>query len=186
MTPRELVDAAMALDAMTDLPRTGWLMRGVAHPESLAAHSFGVAYVASLLVDALREAGETIDGEKVLRMALVHDAPEAATGDIPMPVKTPALDAALDEVEHELARRLLPASQLPYYEELVRAESLEARIVRAADKLQLVLRLHRYELQQRGQLDELWQSRGNFRDAGLDFVRACFDEVLTRAGRTRP
>ena len=77
MDAKQLVDAAMALDAMTDLPRTGWVMRGVAGAETLAAHSFGVAWVAALLVDALRADGHTIDGEKVLHMALVHDAPEA-------------------------------------------------------------------------------------------------------------
>ncbi|MCB9600219.1 MAG: HD family hydrolase [Sandaracinus sp.] len=186
MNAKELVDAAMALDAMTDLPRTGWVMRGVAAPETLAAHSFGVAWVTALLVDALRAEGETVDGEKALRMALVHDAPEAALGDVPMPVKTPALDAALGEVERELARRLLPPSFAADYEEMEAGETLEARIVRAADKLQLVLRLHRYELQRRGQLDELWQSPGNFRDRGLRLVKEAFDEVLRRAGRTRP
>lgn len=186
MDGKQLVDAAMALDAMTDLPRTGWVMRGVAGAETLAAHSFGVAWVAALLVDALRADGHPIDGEKVLRMALVHDAPEAALGDVPMPVKTPALDEALAAVEHELARRLLPPSFFADYEELERGESLEARVVRAADKLQLVLRLYRYELQGRGQLDELWQSAGNFRDRGIALVREAFDEVLRRAGRARP
>ncbi|MCA9613532.1 MAG: hypothetical protein KC586_12320, partial [Myxococcales bacterium] len=63
---------------------------------------------------------------------------------------------------------------------------IEARVVRAADKLQLVLRLHRYELQRRGQLDELWQSPGNFRDRGLRLVKEAFDEILRRAGRERP
>lgn len=186
MNAHELVDAAMALDAMTDLPRTGWVMRGVAAPETVAAHSFGVAWVAALLVEALRGEGEVVDGEKTLRMALVHDAPEALLGDVPMPVKTPALDAALEEVERALARRLLPASFAADYEELERGESLEARIVRAADKLQLVLRLHRYERQGRGELDELWASAGNFRDRGLRLVREAFDELLQRAGRPRP
>ena len=186
MDVKRFVDAAMALDAMTDLPRTGWVMRGVASPETLAAHSFGVAWVAALIVDALRAEGQTVDGEKVLRMALVHDAPEAALGDVPMPVKTPALDAALAAVEHALAQRLLPTSFVADYEELERGESLEARVVRASDKLQLVLRLHRYELQGRGQLHELWQSAGNLRDRHPPLARAASDEVRRRAGRSRP
>ncbi|MCA9616147.1 MAG: HD domain-containing protein, partial [Myxococcales bacterium] len=127
MNAKELVDAAMALDAMTDLPRTGWVMRGVAAPETLASHSFGVAWVTALLVDALRAEGETVDGEKALRMALVHDAPEAKTGDVPMPQKTPEMKAALTELEAGIADRLLPDATV--FHEAARGESLEARIV---------------------------------------------------------
>src|SRR5258705_13399459 len=101
MTARaeRIVDVLIALDPLADLPRTGWLLRGVRPCESIADHSFGVAFVTMLFVDAIRAEGGTIDGERALRMALVHDAAEAKTGDVPMPNKTPRMTEPLHELE---------------------------------------------------------------------------------------
>jgi putative hydrolase of HD superfamily len=59
--------------------RTGWLDRGVPNEEaeSVADHSFRTAILAWLA------AGEELDRDKVLKLALVHDLAEALTGDIP-------------------------------------------------------------------------------------------------------
>ncbi|MBJ73085.1 MAG: oxetanocin [Sandaracinus sp.] len=170
----------LRLDPLADLPRTGWLLRGVAAPESIAAHSHGVALVAMLLVDALRERGERVDGERVLRMALVHDAPEAATGDVPMPVKSPALDAALKDAEATLAARLLGEGYAALWREAEAQESLEARVVKAADKIQMMIKLLAYEAQGRGALREFWENPKNERDAGLPFAREVFEEIRRR------
>lgn len=59
-------------------PRTGWSLRCVTDAESIAEHSLGVALVASMLVDDLR-ARVVVDGERVIRMALLHGAAEAFT-----------------------------------------------------------------------------------------------------------
>src|SRR5512139_580176 len=107
MDDEELIDVLVALDPMAELPRTGWILHGVASPESIAAHTFGVAVVAMLLVDRLRSEGTRLDGERVLRMALVHDAPEARTGDVPMPNKSPAVREALREVEARIVEAIL-------------------------------------------------------------------------------
>src|SRR5688500_12817172 len=68
-----IIDVMVGLDPLADLPRSGWLLRGVRPCESIADHSFGVAMVTMLLVDAVRAEGLAIDGERALRMALVHD-----------------------------------------------------------------------------------------------------------------
>ena len=114
MTERaaRIVDTVIGLDPMSDLPRTGWLLRGVRPCESIADHSYGVAVTVMLLCDALRAAGVEVDGERALRLALVHDVPEAKTGDIPLPQKSPAIDAALLDLEAAIARSLLPDSSL--------------------------------------------------------------------------
>ncbi len=181
-----IIDTVLRLDALADLPRTGWLLRGVRPCESIADHSFGVALVAMLLTDALRAEGHGVDGERVLRMALVHDAPEARTGDVPMPVKTAEAERALDRVDERLARELLPAELLADWAEAEAAESLEARIVKAADKLQMMIKAHAYGRQQRGQLDEFWQRPTNFRDMGLPLARRVYDRLCERTGRQRP
>ncbi len=186
MTEDELVDALVALDPLSELPRTGWILSGVASPESVAAHTHGVALAAMFLVDALREEGMTLDGERVLRMALVHDAPEARTGDIPMPNKTPALREALREVEAGIVRDLLPASSFSLWEESEAGESLEARVVKAADKIQMMVKMLVYQTSGRGRLDEFWENAGNFNDGGLALARRVHARIAARAGRSLP
>lgn len=181
-----IIDTLLSLDTLSDLPRTGWLLRGVRPCESIADHSFGVALVALLLTDALRAEGSSVDGERVLRMALVHDAPEARTGDVPMPVKTREAERALDEVDARLARELLPDALFASWKEAEAGESLEARIVKAADKLQMMIKAHVYERTQRGHVEEFWHNPKNFRDMDLPLASRVYDRLCERAGRERP
>lgn len=181
-----IVDVVIGLDALADLPRTGWLMRGVRPCESIADHSYGVALVTMLLVDALRAEGQVLDGERALRMAIVHDATEARTGDVPMPIKTPRVDAVLSEAEALLAEALLPPAQREVWHELEAGVSLEARVVKAADKIHMMIKALVYERQQRGWLEEFWLHPKNFDDRGVPVAREVFEVICTRAGRALP
>src|ERR671917_726404 len=72
------------LQRLKRLDRTGWVLRGLAPgAESVAAHSYGVAFAAMLLADEVRARGVGLDVERVLRLALLHDLAEARTGDMP-------------------------------------------------------------------------------------------------------
>ncbi|MGZ3418102.1 MAG: HD domain-containing protein [Polyangiales bacterium] len=181
-----IVDTVLALDPLSDLPRTGWLLRGVRPCESLADHSYGVALVTMLLVDALRAEGTTIDGERALRMALLHDAPEAKTGDVPMPQKTPGMTAALHQLESEVVAALLPSSLQEHWRAAEAGDSIEARVVKAADKVQMMAKALVYERQHRGQLAEFWLNPRNFDDRGIAPAREAFAEIARRAGREVP
>lgn len=187
MTDRaaRLVDTLVALDTLSDLPRTGWLLRGVRPCESIADHSYGVAVTVMLMTDALRAEGVEVDGEKALRMALVHDAPEAKTGDVPMPQKTPAVDAALEELEQRLASQMLPPGPAATWREAESGESLEARIVKAADKIQMMAKALVYGQQRRGDLHEFWENDKNFRDRGIALAAEVFREIRTRHDAAR-
>ena len=181
-----IIDTVLALDPLSELPRTGWLLRGIQPCESIAEHSFGVGVLTMLLVDALRAEGHTVDGEVALRMALLHDAAEAKTGDVPMPSKTPALRAALKEQERAIVRALLPEALATTVEQAEEGTTLEARIVKAADKLQMMIKVLRYQQTKRGQLDEFWVNPKNLRDQDVPGVRELFDAIFRRGGRTRP
>jgi putative hydrolase of HD superfamily len=181
-----IIDVVVGLDPLADLPRTGWLLRGVRPCESIADHSYGVALVTMLLVDALRAEGEAVDGEKALRMALVHDAPEARTGDVPMPVKTPELDAALSTMEATLVVSLLPPDLRALWHELEAGQSLEARVVKAADKVHMMVKAMLYEQRGRGALDDFWHHPKTFADRGLPVVREVFEVLCARTGRALP
>lgn len=177
--PAKVVDLVQLFDKLAALPRTGWLLRGVVDPESIAEHSFGVAVVASYLVDDLRAKGETVDGERVLRMALVHDLAEVFTGDVPMPAKSEALRDALAAAEEATLARVLPPAQLALWKEAESGTTLEARIVKAADKLQMLVKALTYTEQRRGSLAEFFEGK-NRRTMGLELVESILEEIDER------
>lgn len=160
------------------VPRLGWLLRGVRDVESVAAHSYGVAFVAMLLADLARARGHEVDAEKVLRMALLHDLTEARMGDLPSTIK-PYFEARTLRVAEERAAREIFGELGPlgdeYYalwHEYEMRANLEARLVKAADKLDLLLQAREYEKGGARGLDEFWEN------AEEDFAKLGLEELL--------
>jgi len=146
------------------VPRTGWLLRGVRGVESVADHSFGVAFIAMLLADLAEARGLELDVEKVLRMALLHDLTEARTGDLPATIKRyfdgPTLHAADEAIADEMLTPLgaIGEAYLLLWREYEERRSLEARIVKAADKLDLLWQAREYEKGGARSLQEFWEN----------------------------
>lgn len=69
----QLLKEALSLKSLT---RTGWVMEGVDAPESVASHSWGVAWLAVILTPP------ELDREAVLITAIIHDLAEVRVGDI--------------------------------------------------------------------------------------------------------
>ncbi|AHF98801.1 phosphohydrolase [Halostagnicola larsenii XH-48] len=65
---------------LKDEGRTGWQLRGVEDPESVAGHSWGVALLSLFYADH-DDAPADVDPDRALRMAVLHDLAEAETGD---------------------------------------------------------------------------------------------------------
>ncbi|MCU0726679.1 MAG: HD domain-containing protein [Planctomycetes bacterium] len=158
--------------------REGWVMSGVPDPEDVAAHSAGVGVAALLIADRL---DVPVDRGRLLAMALLHDLGEARTGDVPLIRKTPDDEAR----EHAAADDLvsgLPSFYREVLDEVRAQESLEARIVKAADKLQMMAKVLAYEAEGRGDLSRFWENPRNFHDAGLPAARALFEAVRAAQG----
>lgn len=121
--------------------RAGWRRRGVEVPESVAEHTYRVAVLAMLLSDI-----EKADTLRAVRMALLHDLPEARTGDL-LP-GTPGKKEAEEKAMRDLLSSLPKGLKEEYrrlWEEYASGKGKEARIVKEADKLEMLLQALEYE-----------------------------------------
>jgi putative hydrolase of HD superfamily len=135
-----LLDALLSLLPLDALPRTGWIQAGVAQPESIAAHGLGTALVALALGPRVEPA---LDVDRAVALCVVHDAPEALSGDLPRAVSETLPPGTKRALEEQLAERiLLPLSETcaERFAEYAAGESREARFARACDRLHLGLR----------------------------------------------
>jgi putative hydrolase of HD superfamily len=159
MNKDALIDLMVESMTLKWMPRSGWQMRGVPNPESVAEHSFGVAFVALALADALE--GEALDLEKVLVMALLHDLAEVRLTDLPasaarlLPegVKRQAEASAIDDL---LAPLPMAGRWKALWSEYGDQSSAEGRLVRDADRLELMCQCLQYEQAGSRGLDEFW------------------------------
>ena len=160
--------------------RTGWVQRGVPHPEDVAAHSFGVVFTAMVLAQLIEEA---VDMGRVLAMSALHDLPEGLTTDIPTPAWRYLPDDIKTQVERGAMGEIL--DDVPFapdfmalWEELHAAETAVARLVHDADKLDMFLQAVIYEEQTGNRhLAEFWRKpyRFNFPQA-----QALYDALRLR------
>ena len=177
-----LLDLFLELQALDRVPRSGYVLRGVDDPESVTEHSWHVLF----LVWALGARIAGIDVARAVEIALVHDLAELRVGDLPRTAslyfpegaKKTAELAALGDV---LAP--LPERALDLYREYQDGSSPEARLVKACDKLQLMLKVAVYERWQTGALAEFWDNPDNFPDGGFQPVRELFEALRERRNR---
>jgi 5'-deoxynucleotidase YfbR-like HD superfamily hydrolase len=116
--------------------------------EDVAQHSYYTALYAMVLADLEKQKGTQVDVERLLRMALLHDAEEARTGDIHHPFKhqDAAFAERVDNRALEWFENLmgsLPSSLASDYIRLRRltgeANLTETSLVKAADKIEALL-----------------------------------------------
>ncbi len=163
MTPARMLDLLLQANLLKAMPRAGWLIRGIACPESIAAHSYGVAFLSLILAQAI---DQPLDRAKLLTIALLHDLPESHITDIPYPAlrfiapeaKRTGELGALDEI----------LNALPYADEYRELwldfedrRTPEGRLVRDADRLEVMVQAFVYE-QSTGnrRLQEFWDNTG--------------------------
>jgi putative hydrolases of HD superfamily len=145
-------------------PRTGYQFLGTGG-ESVADHSFRMTVVGYVLSSMEPEA----DGNKVVLMCLFHDLPEARTGDHNY------VNKRYTQVDEETALedqvRGLPfgTEMKSLFREFNEAQTLEARLAKDADQIDLILDL-------KEQLD-LGNSRAR------DWLSFAVKRLLTEPGR---
>lgn len=181
-----MISTLIELQRLKRLERTGWTLRGLAPgAESVAAHSFGVALAAMMLADELISRGTDVDVERVLRMALMHDWAEARVGDMPRTAieyfgaeaRRSAERAAFDSIVEGLGKGI-EARYTELHEDYEHRASLEARLVKAADIIDLLVQALAFERAGVRGLDEFWEGVAE-RDFQLEGeAREVFQEAL--------
>ena len=120
-----------------------WNLRRNTLAENDQEHSLQVAMIAhALAVIRKKRYGGTVDLEKLMLLAVYHEAPEVITGDVATPIKyfNPGIKDAFKDIERIAAEKLL--SYLPqdlqdsYGPLLIQDESTpEWRLMKAADRI---------------------------------------------------
>jgi 5'-deoxynucleotidase YfbR-like HD superfamily hydrolase len=136
--------ALISLQPLETLRRTGWVLRGIADPETIAGHVLGTCHAILALGPRV---DPPIDVERCLAIALVHDAPEALLGDLPRAAARLLPPGAKRHAEEAAARQLLGGlSQLAAerFAEYQGQSTREARFARLCDRLQMGVRMVGY------------------------------------------
>ena len=123
----------MAYLGLKDVLRQGWVNAGVESPESVAAHSWGMAVL------ALKLCPEGLNLEHVLKLCLVHDLPEVIVGDL-----TPQDDVSTKSADERAAMEQLAPEWVSLFDEYENQTTPEAVFVKSLDKLDMALQAKVY------------------------------------------
>ena len=152
------------LQRLKRLDRTGWTLRGLPNgTESVAAHSFGVSITAMMLADEVRARGVEVNCERLLRMALLHDWAETRVGDMPRTAtnyfgadaRKKAEMSAFADVVNGVGVGETDYSDI--YQDYEQRLSVESRLVKAADVIDLLVEAYALEKAGAQGLDEFWE-----------------------------
>ncbi|CAG8528880.1 10389_t:CDS:2 [Paraglomus brasilianum] len=164
--------------------RTGWINRNVNFPESISDHMHRMAIIALLLNDP------SIDKDRCVKMAVVHDLAESIVGDITPQDGVPKEEKSRREQEamHKLCKEILgetPQSQEIYdlWIEYEKAETREALFVKDIDKFEMIVQAYEYERSENRDLDEFFKStEGKFTHP---LVKSWVDELYRKRNEVR-
>jgi len=188
----DMICLSLKAETLKRLRRTGWVLAGLgsSDQETVAAHSWGACLVSLLIAEKIRSEGDAVDIQKVLTMAILHDLPEAIVSDIPLAavqLGVGSFKSSKKKTEAAAARHMLeplgdvglPLAAL--WEEFAAGKSLEAKIVNAADKVDMLT--HAVSLEQAGcmprLLDEFfYNSRHEESGSSLGVFKKLYSKLL--------
>lgn len=145
--------------------RTGWQLRGIRNGESLADHCFGVVVLTHFLADLVKN---ELNKEKAVSLAIVHEIGECRVGDIPytalqyFPDKSKIETDAVSDILEPLGKEI-SAKNLELFKEFENQTSVEARFVKAIDKLEMLVTAAEYEKAGFSGLNDFWNNNSTFK-----------------------
>lgn len=174
-----LLDLLLEAQNLDRLPRTGYAMRGVTDPESISEHCWQLSF----LVWTLAAEIDGLDAGRALELALIHDLGEVRIGDLPRSfahyfppgTKNAAESAAAEDLLAPVGKRGQEA-----FAEFQAGDTPEARLVKACDRLQLLIKVESYARQGNGDLSDFDRAREVFDDGGFEAVRRLYETLVER------
>ena len=135
---------------LKDEKRTGWQLRNIEDPETVADHTWGVTLL------TLIHAPENLDRDKALKIATVHDLGETEIGDIAkrkLNQQQEISDEEKQQLEEQTVKKLSQKAGsdeiLQLWKEYEKRETPEARFVKDMDLVDMCLTALKYEKKQR-------------------------------------
>lgn len=185
-----LLEILLEANELKAIPRMGWRVRGIREGESVAEHSYAVALASMIIADRM---DTPVDREKLLKIALLHDLPEHMLGDIHAPAGKLLGEDVKEAAELRILEQLfdgLPDGDeyVELWKEFSERSSVEGRLVRAIDKLEMFTQAYQYECAGNRMLDDFWGWPDNTKDFEFEEVRELYDELvaLRRSERRGP
>jgi len=135
---------------LKDEKRTGWELRNIDQPETVAGHSWGVS-----LLTLIYSEEESIDTDKAVKMSVIHDLAEAEVGDIAkraVDVAQKISNEKKEKLERHTMKKFseeLDEDLICLWEEYESRESEEAKFVKDMDLIDLCLTALKYEKEER-------------------------------------
>lgn len=179
---KKMVDFLAVVGKSKRLQRAGWVREKIKNSESVAEHSFRVGVLAMVIADSLGS-----DKEKLIKMALVHDLGEVATGDLVwsrgeiIDIKKRIEKEKLEKKGiFQLFNIIGQANEYQkIYLEMIERKSLEANIFWQLDKIEMAMQALEYENDQGKRLDEF------FINADLQVTSSLLRTILNKIKKLR-
>jgi putative hydrolases of HD superfamily len=133
-----LLEFLRSAEKLKNVTRSAWTSGGT--PESVAEHTWRLCLMALVFSERVGP----IDVGKLLKMCIVHDLGEAIGGDVPAIHQDPAAPKS-DAERRDLLTLLEPlpadihAEIVALWDEYEQAESAEAKVAKALDKLETIM-----------------------------------------------
>jgi len=141
-----LIDLLSDAGVLKTIRRTGWILKGVEEVESVADHSWRVAFFSLIL------AKPGLNKQKLIEMALVHDLGEIGVGDIKWETGGKVLSSPKTKHMDELVaiKKLFgkfkdSKKYVALLKEYNKQSSPEAKFLKQIDKLEMVVQAMEYE-----------------------------------------
>ena len=159
----EIVEFLQMAGRLKRIRRAGWISWvGIENPESVADHSYRSVLIAMCIADL-----KGMDAEKLMRMLLLHDIHEAIIGDYDYFAKKQIGEHEVKKREFEAIRRILEVlpekfkrKYLSLWNEFEERKTLEAKIARQIDQLEMIFQALEYEKEgyDKEKLDVFWKN----------------------------
>ncbi|CAO3582033.1 unnamed protein product [Absidia cylindrospora] len=158
--------------------RTGWIDNGINKPESIADHMHRMGIMAMLVDDP------SLQRDKCIKMAIVHDLAEAVVGDITPHAGVSKQDKftmeknAMIGFQDLLNDTTMAKEIVSLWQEYEDAQTPEALFVKDLDKFEMIVQALEYEKSDGKPLESFFEStRGKFKHPAVKaWAEALYEE----------